>query len=461
MGDVQSVPPEPSNIFIRIVKFTSAVTGEVLGVTDWIGQQLHISSKWASRAGFLVLWGIGMTFIEVDEYAVALLLLGMSSVVLFSKAVHWEGLNGRPRSTLAWRILFMLVAVSFIPVSVSWTQARRGTKQWTNFRISQTPASNSTVTQPAQSNPLPGSQPHTNTQTQLPSNSSHPTIQKLDNSHTSISTIESPNDVVLHPYDLSSSRRTKFISLLKPGEGEHDTLRIGCIAWSDSSCVAAGKFLLLFSEAGWAIDSNRVFRAEPMVPTEGMAIVTRMEGEPPKLPPHLGTWEQMDASENTIWKAFREMGVPVSSSREGDLPVGTIEIYFGPEPGPQTIELPLLLSNCEPAGESCDILPGSTKTHGSFVTIRNARQLIHVSCPQRVLFQPDASEKQFSVDEAQLPKLLTLGRCGGGPCRLTVSSFTRAGIVVDSRGATVKTNDGKMQGVLVNWTLLAQRPCPL
>ena len=34
----------------------------------------------------------------------------------------------------------------------------------------------------------------------------------------------------------------------------------------------------------------------------------------------------------------------------------------------------------------------------------------------------------------------------------------RVGIVVDSREATDKNNDGKMQGVLVNWTLLAAHP---
>jgi hypothetical protein len=138
------------------------------------------------------------------------------------------------------------------------------------------------------------------------------------------------------PYDLTGDRRKKFLELLgKPQSEPRDTLRMGCISWSDAACVAAGKFLILFSEAGWTIDSNRVFRLEPQIPIDGMAIVSRVDNlteEQKKLPPHLGTWQKMDASQVTIYWAFRTMGIPVSSSSDPSLPVGTLGIYFGPEP---------------------------------------------------------------------------------------------------------------------------------
>jgi hypothetical protein len=137
------------------------------------------------------------------------------------------------------------------------------------------------------------------------------------------------------PYDLTGTRRQKFLGLLDRAQSEpRDTIRIGCISWSDAACVAAGKFLILFSEAGWMIDSDRVFRMEPYVPIEGMAMVTRTDsvGNAQKLPPHLGTWQKMDASEITIWGAFTQMGIPVSSSGDQSLPAGTLGIYFGPEP---------------------------------------------------------------------------------------------------------------------------------
>ncbi len=136
MGDMSiSPPPTPSTMVSHVRRFISAATGKVLGVTDWIGQQLHISSKWASRAGFLVLWGIGMTFIQVDEYGLALVAWALSAVVLFSKAIDWKGISGNPRATLSLRILFVLTAISFIPLSVMWTQAKRGSKPWTSLKV--------------------------------------------------------------------------------------------------------------------------------------------------------------------------------------------------------------------------------------------------------------------------------------------------------------------------------------
>jgi hypothetical protein len=77
--------------FTSISAGVEKASGRILSLTDWIGRQLHISSKWASRAGFIVLWGIGMTLVQVDEYSFALLLWVLSAIVLLSKAVHWEG----------------------------------------------------------------------------------------------------------------------------------------------------------------------------------------------------------------------------------------------------------------------------------------------------------------------------------------------------------------------------------
>jgi hypothetical protein len=56
---------------------------------------MHLSSGFASRAGFLVLFGVGMGFVQVDEYGLALASWMVAAVVLFSKAVHWQGVAGR------------------------------------------------------------------------------------------------------------------------------------------------------------------------------------------------------------------------------------------------------------------------------------------------------------------------------------------------------------------------------
>jgi hypothetical protein len=64
------------------------VSNRVLSVTDWIGQQFHVSSQIASRIGFFFVWTLGITFIGVDEYALAILSWFLASLVLFSKAIR-------------------------------------------------------------------------------------------------------------------------------------------------------------------------------------------------------------------------------------------------------------------------------------------------------------------------------------------------------------------------------------
>jgi hypothetical protein len=146
-----------------------------------------------------------------------------------------------------------------------------------------------------------------------------------------------PTRVILErPYDLTGRRREIFLALLKAHAGPRDTLRIGCLAWSDPACVAAGRFLILLSEAGWSIDSNKVFRLDAPIPTDGTTIaahVDNAEAEALKaLPPHLGRWHAMDQCEITIWTAFRWMQIPVQGSSDPNMPQGTIGIYFGPVP---------------------------------------------------------------------------------------------------------------------------------
>jgi hypothetical protein len=135
-------------------------------------------------------------------------------------------------------------------------------------------------------------------------------------------------------YELTDERRDRFLKSLSVMATPRDTLRIGCTAWSEASCVAAGRFLLLLSQAGWQIEENKVFRLEPQIPIVGVSIATHTPAAEPKqpLPPHLGRWRLMDESHKTIYWAFRSIDLPVAGSSDNTLKEGTLGIYFGSEP---------------------------------------------------------------------------------------------------------------------------------
>jgi hypothetical protein len=141
----------------------------------------------------------------------------------------------------------------------------------------------------------------------------------------------------IRPYELSEGRREQFLGMLsKPQAEPRETLRIGCISWSEESCVAAGNFLMAFSEAGWQIQDRQVFHEEPGIPEEGVFIITHTSDENLEkmqaLPPHLGIWQKMDSSAETIFRAFNAIGIVPGSSTDQSLPDRTIGVYFGPEP---------------------------------------------------------------------------------------------------------------------------------
>lgn len=263
-------------------------------------------------------------------------------------------------------------------------------------------------------------------------------------------------EVVQHPYDVSGKRGEKFKTLLERAPDETDTLRIGCLAGSDSACVAAGNFLILFSEAGWKIDSNKVFPMQAQIPTSGVAIAALpQQPTPADLPPHLGVWQPADKSQAKLDKAFTQMSVPLHPVGGPDLPVGTLGVYFGPDPGPQTVRLYMLLSDCKPGAESCDVKPETTKTYGIFLTTGSSRQVIHTDHPKSVHFELEASDRQFTVKQAELPRKIKLGTCADHPCTLTVLQFTKDTIVIDSRSTTFWDNgNNKMASVPIHWKSL-------
>ncbi len=144
------------------------------------------------------------------------------------------------------------------------------------------------------------------------------------------------NAALLHKgtYELTDEQQNLFRKQLSAQTAPRDILRIGCTSWSESSCVAAGRFLLLLSEAGWQIEGNKVFRLEPQIPTVGVSIATHTPAGEPKepLPPHEGRMRKMGESYKAIYWAFRSLDIPINGATDDSLKDGTLGIYFGSEP---------------------------------------------------------------------------------------------------------------------------------
>lgn len=140
---------------------------------------------------------------------------------------------------------------------------------------------------------------------------------------------------VTDAYVVDTSNRDRYLELFRTGQfGQRDKLRIGCIEWSEESCVAAGNFLRLLSEAGWEIDSDAVIRMQISVPVEGVSIVSRGDDliGLPKVPPHMGHWSRMNISQDILTAVFKLMGSPVNFSSDPTLQPSSTGVYFGPKP---------------------------------------------------------------------------------------------------------------------------------
>jgi hypothetical protein len=97
--------------------------------------QLHISSQRASGVGVFLFIGAGLTAIQAEEYAIAIVFWGISAVVLLSKAINWKAFDDDPLKTKLVRIGGACASVMVLLILVTWTQLKRGDKKWTAFNF--------------------------------------------------------------------------------------------------------------------------------------------------------------------------------------------------------------------------------------------------------------------------------------------------------------------------------------
>jgi hypothetical protein len=88
--------------------------------TRWVANQL----RWA------IALGLGLTMVRLDEYLVGVVLLFISSVILFFKAIHWSGVSSSSKITKLLRSVFLLLSILLAALLLAGTNTLRGTKPW-------------------------------------------------------------------------------------------------------------------------------------------------------------------------------------------------------------------------------------------------------------------------------------------------------------------------------------------
>jgi hypothetical protein len=314
------LPPAPEGRFRRLLRLFMLFLRSQFSAISFVFQLLWL---WPVVGfGAAILYGYGVNAMYGNDFITAVVCHSLAIAWLAAKTLTWELIAGHA-SRRRVSFLILLMAGALLWGSLSMVEHRHSFQFPPSSVIN--PTSPPTAIPPKASKPETGPVAHQGVPQVPPkSNKSQPPLKPT----------QPLNEV--HPYDLSGPREERFLSLLeKPQSGPRDVLRIGCVAWSEHSCLAAGKFLLEFSKAGWTIDSDRVFSMDPEIPTDGVTICTNWVPPPPKLPPHLGRWQKMDTSQVKVFCALMEIGISVNGASDTSLPTGTLGVYFGPEPSSQ------------------------------------------------------------------------------------------------------------------------------
>ena len=120
---------------------------------------------------------------------------------------------------------------------------------------------------------------------------------------------------------------------------------------------------------------------------------------------------------------------------------------------PKPTELPL--ANCQPRGVWDSIAIGSGQVGGATITSfttggKEEQKVAFPRRPKRLLVEPPGR----IIEVADLPTQVTLGKCGNQICVITVKEFAGDGVVVDTRKATVLTEEQEICGITVKMTVL-------
>jgi hypothetical protein len=110
-----------------------------------------------------------------------------------------------------------------------------------------------------------------------------------------------------------------------------ERIQILCPANDESSCIYAQQFVDVFLDAGWNVEGNAINRVIMKVPTAGVTILTRGEGQLDPKNWRSGLWVDWTPSFISVSQAFEDIGIEPESYATLEQRKDEIALYFGPE----------------------------------------------------------------------------------------------------------------------------------
>lgn len=134
-----------------------------------------------------------------------------------------------------------------------------------------------------------------------------------------------------HRHRLEKGEWEAFQAPLKRQIDPKERIQILCPPDDESSCVYAGQFVNVFRDAGWTVENNGVQRVAMQLPTAGVSILTRGEGQLDPNNWRSGLWQTWTPSFISVCQSFEGIGIEPEAYATLQQHPDEIALYFGPE----------------------------------------------------------------------------------------------------------------------------------
>jgi len=117
-------------------------------------------------------------------------------------------------------------------------------------------------------------------------------------------------------HSFSAKEKSDFVSTLKARGVPDHSVWLACPVGREDICQKVRQFVVMFKDAGWRVEQDRVNTWNPAHPLGGVYLI-------------LNSADRIDTS--SVKNSFLSLGIPVQAASAPDVPSNSIGIFFGPD----------------------------------------------------------------------------------------------------------------------------------